>query len=168
MLWWSCCCYNVTTTAATLLMLGAKQGRDVYLAGRLLPLFLAPHKKKGTVNALIAVSMYVLVFLLLCHGQLVLMQTWFLIVMIAMDSTPAACIAAPEWFWFWFGLLVLVNIATEIALTIIAAATRHLLVLVTSSGHHNMISVHLLSITGIIDRRKFDITLPRITWPQPN
>src|SRR5436305_13493556 len=58
--------------------------------------------------------------------------------MIAMDSTPAACIAAPEWFWFWFGLLVLVNIATEIALTTIAAAIRHLLVLVTSSGHHNI------------------------------
>jgi hypothetical protein len=48
----------------------------------------------------------------------------------------------PEWFWFWFGLLVLVNIATEIALTTIAAATRHLLVLVTSSGHHNITSDH--------------------------
>jgi hypothetical protein len=36
-------------------------------------------------------------------------------------------------------LLVLVNIATEIALTTIAAATRHLLVLVTSSGHHNIL-----------------------------
>src|SRR5436305_14071226 len=125
MLWWSCCCYNVTTTAATLLMLGAKQGQDVYLAGRLLPLFLAPHKQ-GTVNALIVVSI-------------------FLIVMIAMDSTPAACIAAPEWFWFWFGLLVLVNIATEIALTTIAAATRHLLVLVTSSGHHTIFSILVIS-----------------------
>ena len=59
--------------------------------------------------------------------------------MIAMDSTPAACVAAPEWFWFWFGLLVLVNVVTEITLYIAAAATRHLLVLVTSSGHHIII-----------------------------
>src|SRR2546421_12819761 len=55
-----------------------------------------------------------------------------------MDSTPAACAAAPEWHWFWvwFGLLVLVNVATEIALCTIAATTRHLLVCLTSLGHH--------------------------------
>jgi hypothetical protein len=70
MLWWSCCCYNVITTAATLPMLGAKQGQNVYIAGRLLPLFLAL-----TANALIAASMNVLGFLLLCHGQLVPVQT---------------------------------------------------------------------------------------------
>ena len=59
-------------------MLGAKQGQDVYLAGRLLPLFLAPHKQ-GIVNVLIIVSI-------------------FLIVMIAIDSIPAVYIVAPEWF----------------------------------------------------------------------
>src|SRR5207237_10825429 len=79
--------------------------------------------------------------------------------MIAMDSTPAACIAAPEWFWFWFGLLVLVNIATEIALTTIAAAIRHLLVLVTSSGHHSSFSAYSsfvsLSVFGYFLYNKF-------------
>src|SRR5436309_6647455 len=57
-----------------------------------------------------------------------------------MDSTPAACAASPEWhwFWFWFGLLVLVNVATEIALCTIAATTRHLLVCMTSLGHHTI------------------------------
>src|SRR2546423_2981536 len=70
--------------------------------------------------------------------------------MIAMDSTPAACIAAPEWFWFWFGLLVLVNIATEIALTTIAAATRHLLVLVTSSGHHTIKFINFCNTNKIL------------------
>src|SRR5437763_16116863 len=60
-----------------------------------------------------------------------------------MDSTPAACAASPEWywFWFWFGLLVLVNVATEIALCTIAATTRHLLVCLTSLGHHNVFSL---------------------------
>ena len=60
--------------------------------------------------------------------------------MITMDFIPAACVAAPEWhwFWFWFGLLVLVNVVTEIALCTIAATTRHLLVCMTTLGHHNM------------------------------
>ena len=142
---WKCCRYAVVE----LLLLqcyhhgcnianAGRQARPRCVFSRAIAATFLSTPKQGTVNALIVVSMYVLGFLLLCHGQLVLMQTWFLIVMIAMDSTPAACIAAPEWFWFWFGLLVLVNIATEIALTTIAAATRHLLVLVTSSGHHTI------------------------------
>ena len=63
-----------------------------------------------------------------------------------MDSTPAACAAAPEWHWIWdwFGLLVLVNVTTEIALCTIAATTRHLLVCLTSLGHHNRIILKLL------------------------
>ena len=63
-----------------------------------------------------------------------------------MDSTSAACAAAPEWHWFWvwFGLLVLVNVATEIALCTIAATTRHLLVCLTSLGHHNMQSYNII------------------------
>src|SRR5436853_7820365 len=60
-----------------------------------------------------------------------------------MDSTPAACAASPEWhwFWFWFDVLVLVNVATEIALCTIAVTTRHLLVCMTSLGHHIIIKV---------------------------
>src|SRR5436853_7109369 len=60
-----------------------------------------------------------------------------------MDSTPAACAASPEWhwFWFWFGLLILINIATEIALCTIAATTRHLLVCMTSLGHHTILAI---------------------------
>ena len=78
-----------------------------------------------------------------------------------MDSTPAACAAAPEWHWFWvwFGLLVLVNVATEIALCTIAATTRHLLVCLTSLGHHsifliltafllNKMNLYILAILG--------------------
>jgi hypothetical protein len=45
---------------------------------------------------------------------------------------------APDWFWFWFGLLV-ITIVTEIALCTIAATTRHLLVCLTSLGHHTII-----------------------------
>src|SRR6266480_2692836 len=47
--------------------------------------------------------------------------------------------AATDWHWFWFGLLV-IAIVTEIALRAIAATTRHLLVCLTSLGHHNSIA----------------------------
>src|SRR2546423_11964146 len=41
MLWWCHCCIAATTTAGALpMLLGAKQGQDVYLAGQLLPSFL--------------------------------------------------------------------------------------------------------------------------------
>ncbi len=51
--------------------------------------------------------------------------------------------AATDWHWFWFGLLV-IAIVTEIALRAIAATTRHLLVCLTSLGHHNINNIMLL------------------------
>ena len=138
-----CCCSAATNTVALLLLLlGAKYGQDVYLAGQMLPPSLAPEDctpivATDALNVQNVATTYVLNVLLLCHGQLVPMQTWLTI---TMDSTPAACAAAPEWHWFWvwFGLLVLVNVATEIALCTIAATTRHLLVCLTSLGHHTI------------------------------
>src|SRR5438552_1390249 len=80
-----------------------------------------------------------------------------------MDSTSAACAAAPEWHWFWvwFGLLVLVNVATEIALCTIAATTRHLLVCLTSLGHHN----RLPDCPFIVDRMKLHLQFLSLVPP---
>jgi len=75
-----CCCSAATNTVALLLLLlGAKYGQDVYLAGQMLPP-LAPADRTPIVatdalNVQNVATTYVLNALLLCHGQLVPMQT---------------------------------------------------------------------------------------------
>jgi hypothetical protein len=90
-------CCGHTTAAALPMVLGAKQGQDMYLAGQMLP---PPSAIRHACTEQRSCS----------HGAACQCTVEHGFSLIAMDRLPTAavCIAAPD--WFWFGLLFLLSI----------------------------------------------------------